>query len=818
MAKGKKKSKIVDLHSIEKKWQKYWEKEKIYKFDPVSNKPVYSIDTPPPTVSGAMHLGHAFSYTHADMIARYKRMKGCNVFYPWGVDDNGLATERLVEKRIGKKAKNFSRKEFIKICLKETKTVEKEMREQFGSLGLSVDWETPYRTIDRWCRKTSQRSFVDIYNQGRTYQKEAPTMWCPTCETAIAQAELEDKERESQFVYIKFDIVGGGSITIATTRPELLPACVAFHVHPEDKRYKHLIGKEVKILFSTRTVKIWANETVDREFGTGAVYHCTFGDLDDVEWIMTYNLPIIEIVGKDGILNEKAGKYKGMGVEKVRRVIIEDLKRDGRIEKIEPIKHVVNVHERCKTPIEIITAKQWFIKYMDLKDEFIARADEIKWFPKYMKVRYDNWVNGLKWDWNISRQRYFGVPFPVWYCKKCGEVKLAEDRQLPVDPLQDKPLTACKCGSREFEPEKDVMDTWATSSLTPQINAGWRDNQKLFKKLYPMSLRPQAHDIITLWAFNTIVKGLLHHRQIPWNDIMISGHALDPEGKKMSKSLGNAIDPIETINMYSADILRYWAGSSTLGEDLPYKEKEFVAGRKFSIKLYNASKFVVSLTSDFNLKTAKEKKLNFKSTDKWILSRLNSVKKEAEKGLENYEYSKALNPTRNFFWLEFADYYIEEVKYRVYNKKDKTRKAAQYTLLKVLLDVLKLMSPFMPHLTEEIYQTMFKKYATKKSIHLEKWPAVEEGLINEYYELLGENTATIISAIRKYKSTKNIALNQKTKKVTIYLKDKSLKNKLEEALDEIKHTMNVKDIELFIKKAPPEAIEVNEEIRLKIEI
>jgi len=555
MRKGKKA--MLDLHALESKWQKKWEKEKIHKFNKNSSKPVFSIDTPPPTVSGGMHMGHAFAYVQQDFIARYKRMKGFEVFHPFGFDDNGLATERFVESKKKIRAKDFSREEFIKICLETTKEAEKEMKKHWTALGMSLDWELLYRTIDAPARRTAQKSFLDIYEKGRLYQKEAPTMWCPACETAIAQAELEDKEKESQFVFISFDVEGGKKITIATTRPELMPACVAIHVHPEDKRYLDLIGKEVKIPFTERKVKIFANPDVDKEFGTGAVYHCTFGDLDDVEWVMAMNLPIIEIMGKDGRLNEKAGKYKGMKTEEARKAIIEDLKKEGRIEKIEPIKHVVNVHERCKTPIEILTAKQWFVKYLDLKEEFIAKGETINWFPKHFKARYDNWIAGLKWDWNISRQRYYGVPFPVWYCKKCGKVILAQETQLPVDPLKDKPREKCECGSNEFEPEKDVFDTWFTSSLTPQINCLWKEKDKFFKKMYPMNLRPQGHDIITLWAFSTIVKGLFHSGQVPWKDIMINGWALEPKGKKMSKSLGNVISPTEMIEKYSADVLMY---------------------------------------------------------------------------------------------------------------------------------------------------------------------------------------------------------------------------------------------------------------------
>ncbi|MFH1257263.1 MAG: valine--tRNA ligase [Candidatus Diapherotrites archaeon] len=791
----------------EKKWQEHWNKEKVYSFDANSKGPVYSLDTPPPTVSGRMHLGHAFSYTQADFIARYKRMKGFNVFYPFGLDDNGLATILLVEKSLGIQSKNFSREEFIKICLKETQKAEQLLYDDFGSLGLSVDWALVYRTIDDWCRKTSQRSFIELFKKGRAYQREAPTMWCPKCEVSIAQAELEDLEEDSVFAFIKFDVVGGGEITIATTRPELMHACIAIHVHPDDKRYKKFIGKEAKIPFTERTVKIYANKDVDKEFGTGAVYHCTYGDLDDVEWILEYNLPAIEILGRDGRFNEKAGALKGMKAKEARKKIIEELKNSGNLVKVEPIKHTVNAHERCKTPIEILTVKQWFIKYLDLKKELVERANEIGWHPKHMKVRYDNWVNGLKWDWSISRQRHFGVPFPLWYCKKCGEVKAAEDKQLPVDPIAAKPLTQCHCGSREFEAERDVMDTWATSSLTPQIVSKWKQDEKFFGRLFPMGLRPQAHDIINLWAFYTIAKGLLHENKMPWKNIMISGHALDPKGRKMSKSLGNAVDPIATIEKYSADILRYWSGASTLGEDLPFQEKELVAGQKFITKLNNAARFVSLQAKGIDLEKVKESELKFRAPDKWVLSRLNSVKKEATEALEKYEFSKALNPVRNFFWLEFADYYLEEVKWRVYDEKNESCKAAKFVLAKVLLDVLKLLAPFLPHITEEIYNSPMKQFASKKSIHLEQWPEAEEKWIDSAAEEKGAMLNEVVAALRKWKTEKGFALNKELMEVQLFA-EKGKEKALEEIAEDAAKTMNVKELKVSAGKAPKEAIDV----------
>jgi valyl-tRNA synthetase len=801
------------LRETEEKWQQHWANEGIYRYDEKSEKPVYSIDTPPPTVSGSMHLGHAFSYTHQDVIARYMRMKGYSVFYPFGLDDNGLATERLVEKNRRIKARNFTREEFINICAEETASVEVKMKRQFGLLGLSVDWELMYRTIDDYSRKTAQMSFIDICKKERAYRKEAPTMWCPVCETAIAQAELEDKEEQSNFVYITFKVEGGKKITIATTRPELMPACVAIHVHPDDKRYKALVGKKAEIPFFGRKVKIYANKSAKMDFGTGAVYHCTFGDLDDVEWVMEFNLPIIEIVGRDGRFNEKAGKYKGMRSNEARKAIVEDLKKAGHIEKVEPITHVVNVHERCRTPIEIVTSKQWFLKYLDLKDEFLKKGRELNWFPKHMKVRYDNWIKGLKWDWSLSRQRFFGVAFPVWYCKKCGKVMLAGEKQLPVDPLHDKPEGKCRCGSGEFEGEKDVMDTWFTSSLTPQINAGWMKDDGYFKKIFPMSMRPQAHDIITLWAFNTVVKAYLHNNSLPWKDIVISGHALDPKGRKMSKSLGNAIEPEGMINRYSADILRYWASSASLGEDLAFQEKVFVTGKKFTLKLNNAARFVSMATKDF-----KEGGVySLRVPDLWLLSRLNVMKKEAEKALDNYEFAKALAEIRNFFWLEFADFYIEEVKYRIYGNEKESRRAAQHTLLSTMIEVVKMIAPFMPHLAEELYLSVFRERAKCKSVHLCRWPESDKAAINAENERKGTHLNSIVASLRKYKSTRNLPLNSTIASVNFVCADSGTAALVKGLEEDVRNIMAVGAVSCSSKPAGKgEKTEINEKIYAEI--
>ena len=782
----------ADLQEMEEKWQKQWEKDRVYKFDEKGKKPLFTIDTPPPTVSGTMHMGHAFAFTQQDFIARYKKMQGFNVFHPIGFDNNGLATALMVEKKLGIKQRNYSRDDFIKLVLKHTKEQEDQMEKSFKSIGLSIDWSLLYRTIDELARKTAQYSFLDLHRQNRLYQKEAPTMWCPSCGTAISQAELEDKEEESSFVYIEFKTKEGEKISIATTRPELMPACVAIHVHPEDKRYKKLVGKDVEIPFTDgRTVKIYENRGADPEFGTGAVYHCTFGDLDDVEWTLETNLPIIEIINKDGTFNEKAGILQGLRTKEARKKIIEELEKAGHILKQEPIKHVVNTHERCKTPIEILTAKQWFVKYLDLKDDYIVKPEQINWAPAYMKKRLDNWVNGLKWDWNISRQRHYGIPFPVWYCEKCEEPMLADEKDLPIDPLKDKPKGKCKCGSSSFVPEKDTFDTWFTSSLTPQINGKWVEKDKLFDKIFPMDLRPQGHDIIALWAFNTIVKSLFHQGKLPWKNIMINGWALDPKGKKMSKSMGNVIAPETMIEKYSADSLRYWAGLPTLGEDIPFQEKEMVAGKKFVTKLLNASRFVAMSTKD--VKAGKIEEKNLLPEDKAILSWLNRLIKESTESFDSYEFSKVLNPVRNFFWLKFADFYIEEVKIRAYSKEDKSGPIAAAVLQEVIWKTLLMLSPFIPHTTEEIAQEHFKKKLNGKSIHLEQWPKVEEKFIDEEAEKLGEMINVVIAEMRKQKSEARKPLNTEIKKAVVVIEGSE---KLKEGLDTIKRTMAVKDLEI----------------------
>jgi valyl-tRNA synthetase len=754
--------KHYDAHASEKKWMLYWEKEGIYKFDPKSKAEIYSVDTPPPTVSGKMHIGHAFSFSQQDFIVRFHRMLGKNVFCPFGTDDNGLPTERLVEKMKNVKGQFMERKEFVKLCLETLKEIRPRYVQDWKSIGMSCDWDIFYTTINEHCQRTSQRSFLELHKMGRIYRKYAPVMVCPNCATAIAQVELEDVQRNSKLYHIKVEVDGKDSLTFATTRPELMMACIAISVHPDDKRYKEFIGKKAVIPVSDVKVPIVAESMTKMEFGSGVVYWCPFGDSSDIEFVAKHpELRVKHIMNRDGKLNESAGKYKGMKSIEAREAVVKDWKESGALVKEEEIQQVVNAHERCGTVIEFVAMDQWFIRYLDLKKEFIKYGRKIKWHPDHMRARYENWIDGLKWDWNISRQRHFGVPIPVWYCRKCSEITVADKKQLPVDPLVDKPLSKCKCGSDDFILEKDVLDTWATSSLTPDIAIELMD-KKVQKNLFPMSLRPQAHDIITFWLFNTVVKSYFHHKDIPWKNAMISGWALDPKGKKMSKSKGNIIEPQDVLKKYSADCLRFWAGGSRLGDDLAYQEKHFVTGNKFVTKIWNASKFAIMHLEDY--KQDKPKKIEI--MDKWILSKTSKLIKECTANFMNYEYSHTKLAADTFFWHTFCDNYLEIVKDRIYNvdKRGKeSRLSAQYGLYNSLLTVLKLMAPITPFITEELYQLFYKKHEKVKSIHISKWPDLN--FIDEGAEKAGDFFVYVLQHVRRAKSEKNMSLKKPAKKV-----------------------------------------------------
>jgi len=773
-----------DHRVIEPKIREFWEKNRVFAFNERTTRKIFAVDTPPPTISGAMHLGHAFSYSQQDFMVRFMRMRGNEIYYPFGTDDNGLATDRLIEKMKKVRSADMDRGEYVKLVLKTLGEIRPGFVRVWKDLGISCDFSYYYTTIDDHCRRISQKSFIDLYKMGREYRKEAPTLWCPECRMAIAQVEMKDKELTSSFKDIAFKI-GGEDVVIATTRPELLPACVAVFVHPDDGRYKKYVGKKAAVPLMGMEVPVLADAKVDQDKGTGMVMCCTFGDQTDIEWYLEHKLPMRVVLTKDGKMNERAGKYAGMFIKEARKRIIEDLREADLLRGETPIKHMVNTHERCGTEIEILNAKCWFIKYLDLRGEFIKLGGEMRWHPDFMRVRYDNWIKGLKWDWCISRQRHYGVPFPVWYCRKCGEPMLADEGDLPVDPLTDKPKGKCKCGSKDFEPERDVMDTWATSSMSPQLALQLVKDEKTRKRMYPMGLRPQAHDIITFWLFNTVVKSWLHYKTVPWKDIAISGFVLDPYGVKMSKSKGNAIAPEGVIDKCGADALRFWAGGSRLGEDLSYQEKDIVTGQKTMTKLWNASRF---LSINIKTKPAKPKKLAV--VDRWILHSLNNLIKDATVHFEGYDYSQTKMGTEGFFWREFCDNYLEMIKYRLYGGDDAS---ARYTLYVVLLDILKLFAPIIPYITEEIYQEMFAEHEKDVSIHVSPWPEVREEFVDEEAFKAGELAKKIIAALRQWKAGQKMALNADVSNITIDCSSED-KKIIESVKEDIMGTMKVKAV------------------------
>ncbi|MCB9358377.1 valine--tRNA ligase [Candidatus Woesearchaeota archaeon] len=757
-----------DPKESEPRWENFWIDNGIFKFDPDSNKPIFSVDTPPPTVSGKMHIGHAFSFSQQDFIVRYKRMKGYNIFCPFGTDDNGLATERLIEKMKGVKGTRMSRDDFKKLCLD---TLKNELRpkyiEDWKRIGMSCDWDIFYTTINDHSMKISQAAFLDLMKKDRIYRKEAPAMWCPQCQTAISQVECEDVEMKSFFNDIVFKVKNDEGkeeeLIIATTRPELLPACVAVFYHPTDKRYTHLKGKKAKVPLFDIEVPILEDERADPEKGTGIVMCCTFGDSTDCEWQRAHNLPIKEAITKDGKMTALAGKYEGNDMKTARKMMIEDMKDQRLLLSQEPITHAVNVHERCQTEIEFIHSKQWFIRYLDLKDSFLKRGNELNWYPKHMKNRYDNWINGLQWDWCISRQRFSGVPFPVWYDKKTGEPILPKPDQLPVDPMNDLPEGYTK---DQVEPEKDVMDTWATSSLTPHLAADQFKDHPVYEKLLPMTLRPQAHDIITFWLFNTVVRSHIHRNELPWKDVMISGWALDPKGKKMSKSKGNVVEPQAMIEKYSSDALRFWAASSSLGEDLPFQEKELLTGQKMVTKLWNASKFTIMHLEGYQHEEFEE----FEAMDRWLLSKLQKLIKSVTESVERYEYSRIKLDVEKFFWQNFCDNYLEICKDRIYNpdrRGSAEKLSAQYTLYTTLLSILKMFAPITPFITEEIYQMYFKDKENLQSIHISSWPEYDEKLVDEKAESAGDLLVNVLADVRRAKSEAKVSLKEPVKELTI---------------------------------------------------
>jgi len=789
----------------------YWAGEGTTQFDLHSQAPIFSIDTPPPTVSGKLHLGHCYSYSHPDFIARFWRMNGYNVFYPMGYDDNGLPTGRLVEQRLGVRAREIEKDVFIQKCQQISEEAEREYQEIWQRLGLSIDWGYTYRTIDERTIRISQLSFVRLYHQGLVYRKESPTIWCPECSTAIAQAELNDLQRLGEFATIRFNLLKVGQskdeekqpIWIATTRPELLPACVAIFVHPGDKRYSHLIGGTAEVPIFKQQVPILADSLADPDKGTGIVMCCTFGDQTDVAWWQQHNLPLVQAIDANGRMMEQAGEFAGLTTIEARARIINILIKNGSLANLSPITQSVRVHERCDTPVEYISNHQWFINVLDRKEELLAAGDNLNWYPAHMMNRYQSWVENLNWDWCISRQRYFGVAFPIWYCRDCGEIIIANEDQLPIDPSRNSPDYPCsRCGSTSFIPENDVMDTWATSSLTPQIVAGWLDDPNLYHKVYPFSLRPQAHEIIRTWTFYTIVKSMFHFNTIPWRDVFISGWGIAGEGEgKISKSRGGGpMPPMDMMDKYSADAVRYWAASTGPGKDAVISEEKIQTGSKLVNKIWNVARFSgrfiegyhPSQTVDFT---------DLSPADRWILSGTQELVRRVTSHFKNYDYAAAKAETEAFFWI-FADNYLEMAKQRLYDPDSPLHENAKFTLYQVLLTLLKLFAPILPFVTEHIYQAIFvdannnKKDPMAASIHISQWPIPVELWIDGEAGGIGDLLLEIASQVRRYKSEHNLSLGTELSRVKLSLDNSDLVLKLQAAIPDLRSITRVSNIDI----------------------
>jgi valyl-tRNA synthetase len=823
------------LEGLEAKWMARWEEAGVYRFDrtrPQSD--VYAIDTPPPTVSGLLHVGHVFSYTHTDVIARFKRMRGHAVFYPMGWDDNGLPTERRVQNYFGvrcdpslpydpgftppdpssasgraaskgdKSAKqpiSVSRPNFIELCAKLTAEDEKAFEALWRYLGLSVDWGMTYATVDKRSQRISQLSFLRLFHKGLAYQLEAPTLWDVDFRTAVAQAELEDREQPGTYHRIRFATPDGRPVEIETTRPELIPACVALVAHPDDERYKPLFGTEVETpLFRVR-VPVKPHELADPEKGSGIAMICTFGDVTDVIWWRALSLPVRAIIQPNGTLRPvqwgSAGwesldagsaqqaydQLTNLSASKARAKIVELLRASGAlVGEPRPIVHAVKFYEKGDRPLEIVTSRQWFIKTMEFRDALLQRARELKWHPPYMQDRLENWINGLNGDWCISRQRFFGVAFPIWYPVLAdGERDYAHPiapslERLPIDPSTDVP-DGYRPEQRDqpggFSGDPDIMDTWATSSLTPQIVGRWQEDPDLFARVFPMDLRPQAHDIIRTWLFSSVLRSHLEFGTLPWAHAAISGWILDPDRKKMSKSKGNVVTPMSLLEEHGSDGVRYWAASGRSGADTAFDTGQMRVGRRLAIKLLNASKFVLANASaGAQAAPSSVEGRVTAAVDRGLLTMVGRLVRESTDDLEDYNYARVLDRTESLFWF-FCDNYLELVKARRYGDQGaEAAVSANAALLGALSPLLRLFAPFLPFVTEEVWS-----WWQTGSIHASRWPKPEElfaiagGEHDDDVRAL-ELAAAVLGEIRKKKSEEQRPLKTPVARATIRLPDR----------------------------------------------
>lgn len=777
-----------NIKESEEKWREYWAKEKTFEYNFYSDKPTFSIDTPPRYASGKLHIGHAFHYTHIDFVAKYKKLKGNEVYFPLCFDVNGMPIEVNVEKKYGIRMRDYPREEFVKLCEKFADENIDLMTNQFKLLGVNADPSLYYRTDGEYYRKLTQISFIKMYKKGLIYKGTHPVNWCPRCETAIAESEIVYEERDVDLNEIKFK-GKDFDIIIATTRPELLPACLAIAVNPDDERYSNLVGKEVEIPIFKKKVKIIADQDVITDFGTGAEMVCSVGDKDDLKMIHRHSLPFIKSIDESGKLTEIAGKYAGMDSKEARKKIIEELKKEELFLGSKKISHNVGTCWRCGSPLEFLQKEQWFVKTVEFKEDMKKWANELKWHPLFMKRRLDDWVDSLSWDWVISRQRYFATPIPVWTCENGHDI-IANEEQCYVDPLIDAPPSEkCPiCGSN-LKGSDEVFDTWMDSSISPLFNTFYTNDDKLFKKLYPMNLRPQGQDIIRTWAFYSILRSRLLTDRNPWEEIMVDGNIMSPDGRPMHASWGNVIDPLVLLDKYGADPFRYFTAQCSLGEDTPFKERDLIRGQRFVNKIHN----LVNFLEFYDKKQIEEGKM--KPVDHWIIKELDSTINEADQHMANYQYDLAIKKLEDFIWHKFADNYIEAVKHRM------NQNIAYNIVSKVLLSSIIMIAPIFPFISEDSYQRAFRAKRNKKSIFDELWPETEK--YNEEEAIKGENTIEAISLIRSLKVENRIPLSLEISEATVYPI-----GIYEMDVEDVKNTIRAKELKVINKRISEEIISI----------
>lgn len=824
-----------DAGSIELKWQECWQESGIYRWGPTRpREETFSVDAPPPTVSGSLHVGHVFSYTHQDVVVRQRRMTGKNICYPMGWDDNGLPTERRVQHyfnvrcdphRDGSSAtiprgkmddppQPVSRAQFIALCQQLTQLDEQVFKEMWQRLGLSIDWTHEYATIDPHCRRTSQLSFLKLLAAGHIYAVEAPTLWDVDFQSAIAQAEVEDRTVTSAYHYLRFGVEDGGSLVIATTRPELLPACVAVVAHPDDERYQSLFGKHAITPLFRAIVPILPDPRANPNKGTGIIMVCTFGDETDVAWWRQFDLSLRQVIGRDGRLlpvqfgtsggesrnPEAANTYyrslQGADVLQARRIIVATLRDDSGsalpdlgaplIAEPRPLEHSVKFYEKGDRPLELISTRQWFVRLLDKKAALLEQGRQIHWHPSFMRARYEHWVAGLNQDWCLSRQRYFGVPIPVWYPLDAqaqpdySSPILPDLAQLPVDPLaQPAPgyAAADRGQPQGFTGDPDVLDTWATSSLSPQIVSRWVDDPDRHRRLFPMDMRPQSHEIIRTWAFYTIVQAYLHEHTIPWRHVVISGWVLDPDRKKMSKSIGNVVMPQHLMEQYSSDAVRYWAARARLGVDTAYDETIFATGKRLVVKLFNAAKFIVRQLHQLDPAAVRCEQIT-EPLDRGFLSKLRETVQQTGAAFDRFDFASALQVSEAFFWTELCDNYLELIKARSYSDPSTAGTRSALATLRLALSIqLRLFAPYLPFITEEVWSWGFATPSGRnQSIHTAAWPTAEElGWLGTAPDPNPYDLAVdVLRAVRKLKSGAKRSMKAPLQTLTISGPDTTL--------------------------------------------